>query len=85
MILLKNIIPSGLARAEDDLDDEGVDVEGEDLEQETSVTGDEEAADKTGPGASPDADTTILFTAPLGSSNLGMQLSANHLTRLQSN
>jgi hypothetical protein len=48
-----------------------VDVEGEDLEQETSVTGEEEAADKTGPGASPDADTTILFTAPLGSSNLG--------------
>jgi translocon-associated protein subunit alpha len=53
-----------LARAqEDDVDDEMVDVEGE----ETAVTGEEgageeEAADK--PGGSPDADTTILFTKP---------------------
>ncbi|XP_059488624.1 translocon-associated protein subunit alpha [Neocloeon triangulifer] len=59
-----------LVRAEDDIDDEGVDVEGEDLEVETSVTGDEEAAEPTGPGASPDAETTILFTSPVGSSNL---------------
>jgi len=62
---------AGLARAEDDVEDEGMDVEGEDQESETSVTGEEEAVEQTGPGASPDADTTILFTAPVGSSNLG--------------
>lgn len=50
-------------RAEDDdVDDEMVDVEGE----ETAVVGEdapeEEAQDK--PGGSPDADTTILFTKP---------------------
>lgn len=48
---------------EDDVDDEMVDVEGED----TAVVGEdapeeEEAQDK--PGGSPDADTTILFTKP---------------------
>ncbi|KAK9502849.1 hypothetical protein O3M35_011543 [Rhynocoris fuscipes] len=49
---------------EDDVDDEMVDVEGE----ETAVTGEdaveeEETQDK--PGGSPDADTTILFTKPV--------------------
>ncbi|XP_014276904.1 translocon-associated protein subunit alpha isoform X1 [Halyomorpha halys] len=62
--LISTVSRGGVARAqEDDVDDEMVDVEGE----ETAVVGEdapeeEEAQDK--PTGSPDADTTILFTKP---------------------
>nr|CAD7195482.1 unnamed protein product [Timema douglasi] len=52
------------AKAEDDVDDdEMVDVEGEG--DETSVTDEGGEEDETQPGASPDADTTILFIKPI--------------------
>ncbi|KAK9502848.1 hypothetical protein O3M35_011543 [Rhynocoris fuscipes] len=64
IILTFNVVVVAATAEEDDVDDEMVDVEGE----ETAVTGEdaveeEETQDK--PGGSPDADTTILFTKPV--------------------
>lgn len=76
-----------VARAEDDIEDD-VDVEGEDgdadTDSETAVTdeGEEEETDTTGPTASPDGETTILFTKPVGVSNLGEHVP--HLIRFMS-
>ncbi|XP_067003913.2 translocon-associated protein subunit alpha [Anabrus simplex] len=54
---------------EDDAEDEMVDVEGEG--DETSVTDEGSEDDETQPGASADADTTILFTKPVPSASSG--------------
>lgn len=82
LLLLLLVVPAMVlishngVRANDedgDADDEAVDVEGEDgdAETETAVTEDEEEHDEpAGPGPSPDAETTVLFTKPVGSSNL---------------
>lgn len=56
-----------VARAEeDDVDaDDDVDVEGESEDTAVVDEGGEEEEDITQTGASPDADTTILFTKPV--------------------
>ena len=54
---------------EDDVDDEMVDVEGEG--DESSVTDEGIEEDGSQPSASPDADTTILFTKPIVTSTSG--------------
>nr|BAN21079.1 translocon-associated protein [Riptortus pedestris] len=83
LIALPGIIltanPGMVVRAEDDdVDDEMVDVEGE----ETAVVGEdapeeEEKEDK--PGGSPDADTTILFTKPAQTPGTILELPAGVL------
>jgi hypothetical protein len=64
----------GLSRAEEDEveeeDEEGV-VEEEGGQPDTASDSTEEAGDKT---TSPDADTTILFTRPPGTTSLGRYL-----------
>ncbi len=67
----------GLARAEEDEveeeDEEGV-VEEEGGQPDTASDSTEEAGDKT---TSPDADTTILFTRPPGTTSLGTVLASS--------
>ncbi|XP_073968946.1 signal sequence receptor subunit 1 l(1)G0320 isoform X1 [Rhodnius prolixus] len=63
LVLMQNKVTMAAGAEEDDVDDEMVDVEGE----ETAVTGEdavEEEESQEKPGGSPDADTTILFTKP---------------------
>jgi hypothetical protein len=68
--VLRNISGSLVAWAEDDDgDDEIVDVEGEGDESSVTEEGGEE--DEEQPRASPDADTTILFTRPVVSGTSG--------------
>lgn len=63
---------------DEDVEDEMVDVEGEG--DETSVTDEGGDEDETQPGASPDADTTILFTKPIAPSTAGnLELPAGNL------
>ncbi|KAJ9590965.1 hypothetical protein L9F63_016009 [Diploptera punctata] len=63
---------------EDDVDDEMVDVEGEG--DESSVTDEGGEEDGSQPGASPDADTIILFTKPVTTSTSGnLELPAGNL------
>ncbi|PNF14198.1 Translocon-associated protein subunit alpha [Cryptotermes secundus] len=68
-----------VARAEeDDADDEIVDVEGESDESSVTEEGGEE--EEAQPRASPDADTTILFTRPVISGTSGnLELPAGNL------
>lgn len=63
-----------MACAEDELEDELVDVEGENDADDVAVTDEDEDEAKT--TTSPDADTTILFTKPIivGSSQMGTLL-----------
>lgn len=60
-----------MAYAEDELEDELVDVEGEGENEDVAVT--EEDEEDSNSKASPDADTTILFTKPIvtGSTQMG--------------
>ncbi|GLH15306.1 Uncharacterized protein GBIM_19786 [Gryllus bimaculatus] len=66
------------AVAEDeDIEDEMVDVEGE--SEETSVTDEGTDDDEAQPGASSDADTTILFTKPTQSTSGNLELPAGNI------
>lgn len=65
------------ARAEDELEDDIVAVENEGDNEELTTT--EEAEDDTKTTASPDAETTILFTKPVPVA--GSQLGNNSLTQ----
>lgn len=60
-----------MAYAEDELEDELVDVEGEGENEDVAVT--EEDEEDTNSKASPDADTMILFTKPIvtGAAQMG--------------
>lgn len=78
VLVLDNGSSKLFAKAEDeDLEDEIVDVEGE--SEETSVTDEGGEEDDTQPGASADADTTILFTKPTQSSSGNLELPAGNI------
>lgn len=65
-----------MACAEDELEDELVDVEGENDADDVAVTDEDEDEAKT--TTSPDADTTILFTKPIIVGSSQMELPGGH-------